>query len=151
MRTDPDNASGNLLPEGEYEAFVENAIEGESKKGNGMITLTWRVQTPDGKARMLKDYLVEGIDWRTKKLCKAINRLDAFESRNVRPEVFLDQRALLYIKIEESDNAEYDDQNRVGGYKPSKFGGKPVAKSERAPEPVGSVNEQGINEDDIPF
>lgn len=115
MKYDPKKAVA-CLPKGEYAATVEKADETESKAGNQMIVLTFCVYAPGDKRYVIKEHIVEASLWKLKRLAKAINVMEAFESGEFNPVDYVGKNLTVVLDIEEDD--EFGDKNKITRYKP---------------------------------
>lgn len=111
MKYDP-NATP-CLPDGDYEAVIINAEETQSKAGNDMVVITWRVYGNSGDVVELKDYIVDHQPWKLKRIAKAIGRLKQFESGEFRADDYRNQSATLTLVTKEDD---YGPKNEVKVY-----------------------------------
>lgn len=137
-----------LIPDGEYEAFVENATQGVSSNNDPMLTIVWEIPMQDGSRVRIYDRIVPKCLWKLKRTCESIGKSDVYETGKVLPEHLIHERALLKVGRDKGDG-KYGPQNRIEGWYESKLRGQKVKAPK--PEPVGAVNEQGIDPDDIPF
>ena len=62
-----------LMPDGEYDAYVERAESKISKSGNPMIELTLSVFDKNGHSKLIKDYLVASshMQWKIIHFCNS--------------------------------------------------------------------------------
>jgi len=115
MDFNPKDGAG-VIAEGEYDAVIETAKEGMSKKGKKMLTLKIRVFAE--REAVINDYIVvpEGL-FKLKKLCKAIDRIADFESGTIEVPSLQGASFKAVVAIEQDDSGQYDDKNVITGYK----------------------------------
>jgi len=130
------------LPEGDYQATVEEMQETTSKAGNPMLVVTYKVYATGRGEFSLKEYIVKQTTWKLKQLAKAVNA--NFESGEVVQDEYVGRNVVLSLGVEE--DAEYGDKNIITAVKaavtrtpPKKFNPLPPAATVPA------------SENDIPF
>jgi hypothetical protein len=118
-------AISSAWPAAQYDAVIEKTEEGASKKGDSMLTVTYRVYHPDGREQTIKDYFVapgegKGNLFRLRQLCNAVgpDAAEAVRTGKLDHKKQLRGRSfLLGLKVEESN--DFGDQNRADTYSPA--------------------------------
>ena len=146
------------LAEGEASFVVENAIEGTSSKGDGMITLTLRVTDCEGREGTLNDWLLNTrkMAFKIKAFLKSIGREDEFDNGELN--VFSIRGAGGYCKLKHkpAKDPQYGMNAVVANYIPIEKVGAPatsVQPDTTATQTVGPApapSDEGID-DDLPF
>lgn len=143
---DPEDAS-TCWPEGQYEAVLLKTEDGTSKQGNPMLTLTFRVFSPDGnKAQELKEYIVKATTFKLLRFARAIGKEQEFRDKRFNAEDHLNASVLVTLAIDKQTG--YDDKNTIDGY-------AAMTRAPRsAPAKVAAATDPGafdITDKDIPF
>lgn len=93
----------NLLKDGEYDAFVTNAIWSKSSSGNVMADINVRVFDKEGVSHDIRDFLVftDKMLWKIKHFCDSANLQKTYEDGLFTPELANNQnvRVLVGIKV----------------------------------------------------
>jgi len=139
------------LPEGEYPASIAAMAETTSKAGNDMIVVDFDVYAAGGVVK-LKDYIVfPSTAYKLKRLATSTGRTAAFESGEFAPSQYTGANLVLLLKVEST--AQYGDQNKIAGYKPSEAGTVPTSTAFAKPARQSATvkNPDPITDADIPF
>ena len=145
MRYNPDDAKPPLLPDDWYDAEIVNAVEKQSKAGNDMLQVTFKVFA--GSAfRLIDDYFVnnnQSMLSRLKKLCAVVGH--NFAAGEVGPSNLMGKSLKVMVKTRKDETGKYDDQNVVAGYR--------SLTDEVQPQPAEAGQNGGTvgQGDDIPF
>jgi hypothetical protein len=95
----------NLLPEGEYDGVVVNAMERTSTTGNVMADMQVKIFDKDGNSHDLRDFLVftNKMLWKIKHFCDSAGLQKMYEEGLFTPDNANNQhiRALVGIKLGE--------------------------------------------------
>lgn len=111
-----------VLPEGEYNAVLEKCEKKESKKGNEMAVLTWRI-FPEGSGAtpLVTDYIVfPAFTWKLKRLAQSLGREDDFKSERFQPGDYIGSSTRVFLEVQQSD--DFDDKNGIKTYVAAKDG-----------------------------
>ncbi len=98
-KTEKEIAEMNNMPAGDYPFEVLDAIEGPSKKGNDMITLTLRVFVGDA-SRQLNDYLLESMPGKLFHFCQYTGLADKYAAGTLTAEDCLGKTGFLTTGIQ---------------------------------------------------
>lgn len=149
---DPSNESGDLLPDGDYDATVINLEAKTSKSGNAMLVATLDVYGADGNSRTVQDYLLDTREaaWKLKRFCVAIGH-DYKSGALDEAEVSRQQPNIVVRIFTEEGKGDFEPRNRVRAYKPkltptANSGG--VGASAEAVKPAGA---DAATDDGLPF
>jgi hypothetical protein len=113
---DVGSGGGGPLEPGEYELVVKNAIEGESKNGNPMITVDLEVI---GKGRNLKEFLVftPTSIWKIDLFRKAMGEVvNPNEDVSVDAKDWIGKTTKVNLSIEPDRNDPTKKWNRIESY-----------------------------------
>lgn len=115
-KSDSEISQAGLIPAGIYDFEILEATEGQSKKGNDMITLKLKVFVDDAE-RIVFDYLVDGVmEHKIKHLCSAVGLEANYNEGSVDAELFEGKCGKVSIIIQKSKDIQYDDRNSVKDY-----------------------------------
>jgi len=89
----------NSIPEGDYPFEVLNAVDGKSKGGNDMITLTLRVFVGDS-SRQLNDYLLEAMQGKLFYFCSYTGLSQKYAAGTLTAEDCLGKSGYLTVGIQ---------------------------------------------------
>lgn len=121
MRFDPKEADANLLPEAWYDAIVMDAIDTVSKKGNDMMTVTFKIYDDRGLQPLIDRYFVKsqaGLSG-LKKLCRAVGVAEeVFQGGEVDPMDLRGKPLRVLVKIQKDETGRYDDKNVAAAFEP---------------------------------
>lgn len=102
-----------LVPNGTYDAIVENVEFKFSNAGNAMLKWTFRITQNDQNNRMLFLYTVLTVDFHIKLIAKILNRiLPEYDIQTFKPKTFAETGVILgkpckiKVKVEESMNKQ---------------------------------------------
>ena len=153
MKYKPEQAIA-CLPQGDYEATIERAEEVTSKTNKPMLVISYKVYGPHNRTIEIKDYIVEEMLWKLKRIATAIGQMDAFNKGEFFAADYVSHNLTLTLTVEE--NSDFGDQNRIKAYKQLSRTGT-AARPASNPSPVksyaGSIAAPPMeNQDgDIPF
>lgn len=116
-RTEEEIKYLNMLPEGEYNFLVIDAIEKVSKSGNEMIHLIIKI-TKNNKNYQIHDYLMdtEKMSFKLRHCCESLGILSKYELGEVSSKDFIDKKGSAKIIISVDKNGVYDSKNTVKDY-----------------------------------
>ena len=144
-------SSNSAWEDGIYPFTVVGATEGQSKKGNDMITLELDIHK-GGQTREVKAWLVfmESMQWQVKAFYESINGLHVYESGMVDANKLIGKKGLCELNSEESKDRETGKltgkfYNRVKTYE------KPVAGQDTTPAKANPISDDLDDADSIPF
>ena len=109
----PKDAS-SAIPEGWYNAIIEDISAGTTKKGQPMQIVAFRVYGP--REMVLKEYFHAASLWKYKNLAKAFGKLAEFNAGQFDAANFRNKSLDVELAVE--DSPEYGEQNRVKGFAP---------------------------------
>lgn len=138
-----------VWPAGKYNFEVATAVEGKSKNGADMITLTLNVFNDAGESIIVKDYLLEAMAFKLRHACDACGIIEHYENGNFVSFDFEGKRGELELKIEKGQPKQdgsgdlYADKNSVKDYV------KNSATQNKGKEPAIEVKHN--LDDEIPF
>ena len=113
----------SLIPAGEYDFTVREAVEKKSKAGNDMIQVDMDIFV-DGKERPLKDYLMESMAFKLRHFCFSIGLGGKYEAGTLSA---VDcQGKSGKVKIIQKANGDYGLQNSVKDYVVFEAGSDPA-------------------------
>ena len=112
----PDDANP-VLQDGEYDAVIQDAKVGETKKGDPKVQVTVKVYGPNNIRPLVHDHIIApyGIR-RLKQLCEALG-VD-FDSGEVDPTKFVGRNLRVQLRTQADD--AFGDRNVVSRYLPDK-------------------------------
>lgn len=143
---------GDLIPKGIYDFHVEDATEEVSKKGQEMIKLKLRIYFPDGRERIIFDYLTEALEYKFGHFCEVAGIYDKYESREITNWDCIGKSGQCKVGIKIDKDGIYADQNNIVDYILSDEAqtAKMEAKIDAAKKAHAGQN-TGIPDDAIPF
>lgn len=128
-----------LLPDGEYDFFVQTATQKKSKNGNDMIELKLDVSSPAGRHGIIYDYLTPSMLYKIKHFCDATNLTDLYNEGYLPPDKLENKKGKLTLRIQIDKTGQYGPRNSVVDYIVKK---ESVGMSLKPIEPFN---------DDVPF
>jgi len=144
-------SSNSAWEDGIYPFTVVGATEGQSKKGNDMITLELDIHK-GGKTREVKAWLVfmESMQWQVKAFYESINGLHVYESGQVDANKLIGKKGLCELNSEESKDRETGKltgkfYNRVKTYE------NPPSCQDTTPAKANPISDDLDDADDLPF
>ena len=141
---DPNDAV-SVWPEGEYQGHIEKVEERESKAGNPMLVVTFRVYRGD-QEMLINDYIVNPATlFKLKNIAKALDRETEFKAGKFDIEKHIGAGFTLTLGVQVSD--KYDDSNTIKKYA-AKSGGSTRPAPSRATVKASTAP---LTDDDIPF
>lgn len=150
-KTEKQIAEENLWPVGKYdfEVIEKTTFAGKdyytcdtfSKKENEMIVLVLKVYNPEGKFRIILDYLVESVAYKLRHAAFACGLGSNYESGTLRALDFVGKAGELELKTKKDEEGKYPDKNAVSDY---------VVKTADDNAAPPKANNVGID-DEIPF
>lgn len=159
-----------LIPKGDYPFTVDDAEETTSKeKGNPMFAVKLKVELPDGKTRIVRDWLMVGtasMEYKLRHFCAATGLLDKWNAGKIEASDMYRAQGIVSI-IQKDDGGDFGLQNKVKDYVVPEDGAEgadlatntaKVTRTQPASTigtPVGAGQEWGgkgpMSADDIPF
>lgn len=109
-----ESRQGDVLPQGIYPFDVVEATDSRSKSGNEMIKVRLRIHTPEGKQRILYDYLLEAMKFKLAHFFEAIGKWDVYERHEFSADDCYGSGSLKLIIQEAKDG--YAAKNSVDDY-----------------------------------
>lgn len=133
MRYNPKDAI-TALPPGPYEAILQKCDESLSKKGNEMMTLTWKIIAGPNKSREVKDYIVSPATiYKLRNLARAMGKMVEFENASFQPGEFIGCHVTVDLGIEHSQG--FDEKNVIGAYIVPEVGDQMMAQNQARLQP----------------
>lgn len=129
-----------LLPAGDYDFEVLDAVDKVSKNGNEMIALKLGVFRPNGSKQYVNDFLMEKLAFKLRHFAYAVGLGEKYEAGEMVAEDCKGRAGRVTVKIEEQDG--YAPKNAVRDYvvigketvKPA-ANAKPTAPASNTDEP----------------
>jgi hypothetical protein len=119
-KTEEQIAAENLWPEGEYDFEIVKAEEKTSKAGNQMIQLTVKIFSPEGKFRLVDDFLMEKMAFKLRHCADACRLLDKYNIGELRDTDFVGKAGRCEVVVQEGqskpDGGKYPDKNTIKDY-----------------------------------
>jgi hypothetical protein len=125
-KTEEQIIAENLWPEGEYDFEIVKAEEKISKTkpdgsgGNPMIQLTVKIFSPEGKFRLVDDFLMEKMAFKLRHCADACRLLDKYNIGELRDTDFVGKAGRCEVVIQEGqkkpDGGKYPDKNTIKDY-----------------------------------
>jgi hypothetical protein len=141
-------AEGDLIPKGIYDFSIINAEEVLSKSGNEMIKLQVRIYMPDGRERILFDYLLEALEFKVGHFAEATGLLDTYQSGSLNAHECIGKSGKCKIIIQADKTNQYPDKSVIADYIPTDDVQR--AKTE-AKINIAKQNDDGLGDVDLPF
>lgn len=141
-------AEGDLIPKGTYDFLVLDAEETISKSGNDMIKLKIRIFMPDGRERVIFDYLLEAMEFKTGHFAEATGLLDKYQNGSIDAHDCLGKSGKCKIIIQSDKEGKYPDKSVIGDYIPTD-----EAQSNKLKSKVEAAKQtdDGFGDTDLPF
>lgn len=152
------NDAVSSWPADDYDGEIASIEEQTSKAGNDMLKLGVKVYHPDGRDKIVTDYIVNPTGlFKLKQIAMALGQGAVFNAGKFDPYSMKDKRICVSLKVTESE--QYGEKNEVKKYSSPKVSSpaKPnpaAARSQRpgaieTPSPIGEAD--GIPAEEIPF
>jgi hypothetical protein len=136
-----------LLPEGEYDFQVLDAVDKVSKKGNEMIMLILNVFDANGKPRRITDYIMEAFPKKLIHFCKHVGLMPSYDAGGLTAFECVDKTGRVKLTIEPA--GEYPAKNAVLDYVAGfQFAAK---RQEADTAPADAPFTEPAADDDMPF
>lgn len=148
--TEEQAATVNLFPKGEYDAVVKSAVEKTSKSNNPMFEIDLTVYGPEGKQRVVRDWLVctDGGQAKLQHFCKSSGQWDAYQAGELSAHAFVDSSVRVKLGIDEG-TGEFAPKNKVVDYLSAKV--TTADKLQGVPDAKRKAAAKAMPDDDIPF
>lgn len=105
--TEEEIAKAALLPEGTYDFTIIEVNEYVSDKGNATFKIKHNIFEPEGKTRVIYDWVTPAWPKKFKHLHDACGLIDLYNSKQAKPEDFVDKSGKLILGVGEP----YKDKN----------------------------------------
>ena len=141
---DPQEASKNCWPIGDYDAVLQTVEDGISKNSGADMEI-WQIGCyhPDGREQTIKEYVTASAAFKIKQLATALGKKSDFEAGTFHAEDYIGASFAVALSIEESDG--YDDKNKVARFKSRSVRSAPSAPA-RPPTRAPASIAQGVRE-----
>ena len=108
--------NGPLFPDGEYAFDILTAEEKTSKAGNEMLVLTLKVFGPEGKTKLVNDYLMDGtMAFKLRHCAVATGNEEHYTAGNLEPAQFIHKTGHVVLKTRAA-KGDYAAQNVIADY-----------------------------------
>lgn len=115
-KSDADLSTGNLLPKGEYDFEVINAVDKVSKANNEMIELKLLIYIDGTPARQVFDYLMESVAYKLKHFCYAVGLAKKYDDGTITAIDCNGVSGRCKIIIKEDKTGAYPPKNSIADY-----------------------------------
>ena len=155
MKINPvsEEQAAGVLPKGEYDALVVNAVEKTSKSGNPMIELDITVYGE--REQTVRDWLlsVDTGAWKLQSFCKSAGLWDTYQAGDISDASCKDRNVRVKVDIQPSDG-KYPPRNKIVDYLPRELvkpAAKPASDLKGVPAAQTRAAQKSASGDDIPF
>lgn len=130
-KTEKELQEMNNIPDGDYPFEILDAIDGKSKKGSDMITLTLRLFVGES-SRQLNDYLLDAMPGKLFHFCQYTGLADKYAAGTLTAEDCLGKTGFLTVKtqkgkLKDDGSGDYwPDRSSVSDYIRGEFKKAPV-------------------------
>src|SRR5690348_13902910 len=138
---------GDLVKKGEYDFLVVDAQEAVSKSGNDMIKLQLKIWTEDGRERIVFDYLLEALPFKTGHFAESVGLVAKYREGVLLAHDCIDKCGRLKLGIQEDKSGVYPPKNNVMDYIPTD---EIQAEKSAAKVAAAKAGDPDLN-DDLPF
>jgi hypothetical protein len=114
--TPEQSKQGDLIPPGNYQFEVMEAKESMSKAGNDMIELKLKIFMPDGRERVIFDYLLEALEFKLAHFMECVGLFDKYTAGKVEAHDCWGKSGEVKIYIQKDKSGQYPDKSAVGDY-----------------------------------
>lgn len=146
MKTNPKSEAAlreeMLLPAGDYDFEVLDAVDKLSQKGNEMIAVKLAVFRPNGSRQYVNDWLMEKMAFKLRHFCYSVGLGEKYEAGDLDAESCKGRTGRVTLKIEEQEG--FGSRNAVKDYAPVQVDAKP-APAATPKLPVG------VDDGSVPF
>ncbi|CAB4187975.1 hypothetical protein UFOVP1169_36 [uncultured Caudovirales phage] len=132
-----------LLSKGQYPFEVLEATEGQSKKGNDMITIKVGVMDSHGSMRGIFDYLLEAMQHKLRHFADAVGMLAEYEAGTLNADDLVGLTGECLIDIQPPKDG-YSAKNVVKDYVKRNVTGE-------KPAPAKGAKTETVKDDSIPW
>jgi hypothetical protein len=138
---------GDLIPPGNYAFEVIDASDEISKSsGKDMIKLKLKIYMPDGRERIIFDYLMESVQYKLAHFFECVGLWDKYESGNVNADSCWGKSGELKIYIQKDKTGMYGDRSSVADYLPT-----PEQAAKKHDAVVAKAKGAEFVDSDLPF
>lgn len=152
-KTEKQLTEEKLIPEGVYPFEVTSSEDKKSKAGNDMIELELRVFMPDGRQRVLRDWLMEKMAFKLYHFCAYTGLAVKYEAGTLHSSDCVGRTGYAKIVIQEDKKGQYPDRNSVADYvrtQEMKKDGVVASKPQPTTAQLANQTATGADED-VPF
>lgn len=148
-KTEKQIAEENLIPEGVYPFETISAESKKSKAGNDMIEMCHRVWLPDGKSKLVNDWLLENPAYKLFHYCAYTGLSTQYDSGTLQAEQCIGRTGFLKIGIQKDKLGQYPDRNSVRDYVRQEI--KKASGFQKGPTDAQLSNVSDAPTEDVPF
>lgn len=134
----------SLIPAGEYDFTVQEAVEKKSKAGNDMIQLDMDVYVGD-RTRPMKDWLMESMAYKLRHFCYGVGLGAKYDAGTLTAQDCVGKSGK--VKIVQKQNGDYGLQNSVKDY----VVGESKAEAAEVPPSIKKPAPGGASDSEPPF
>ncbi len=137
---------GDLIEPGIYPFEVCDASDEISQKGADMIKLKIRVYLPDGRERIVFDYLMEALEFKFAHFCESTGLWEKYQSGEVSADDCFGRSGEVKIYTQHDKTGLYPPRSSVADYMLSEA--QEAVKQERK---VAAAKKDDFVDSDLPF
>jgi hypothetical protein len=144
-------AQGNdydVVPEGKYEVQADTWEQSESKQGNKMLKVVFKILGPEYQNRLIFEYFVLNNQVALSRLKQWRIATGADGNDPLNGETIADQMQVPFsatVKVSKSTDDAYGDSNTISNFRPLEQSSAPSKAAEK------STADEGEDDSDMPF
>ena len=136
------------FPEGIYEAQADTWEQGESKQGNKMLKVAFKILGPEYQNRLIFEYFVLNNQVALSRLKQWRIATGADGNDPLNGESIADQMQVPFtatVKIKKSENSDFLDSNTIANFRPLQQDSSPKEAA------ADTAADEGEDDSDMPF
>ena len=136
------------FPEGIYEAQADTWEQGESKQGNKMLKVAFKILGPEYQNRLIFEYFVLNTPVALSRLKQGRIATGADGNDPLNGESIADQMQVPFtatVKIKKSENSDFLDSNTIANFRPLQQDSAPKEAA------ADTAADEGEDDSDMPF
>ena len=136
------------FPEGIYEAQADTWEQGESKQGNKMLKVAFKILGPEYQNRLIFEYFVLNNQVALSRLKQWRIATGADGNDPLNGESIADQMQVPFtatVKIKKSENSDFPDSNTISNFRPLQQDSAPKEAA------ADTAADEGEDDSDMPF